>query len=205
MVLTSCSLVPRHWMSVRRGQIGVTFGHLEASRNGMTPSRKYLKETKHYNEKWRPSLLLLLPDSKKDEAQRRQNYMDPQPQRTDHRVTVDLVLILPKICPVITILSVYIHCVIFNHRIVMPFWPKTRPKWWWFTMPVWLKCPEFHEAVMKRLIAVLYRGRRCVGQVWLIFRNTLRKTGKKRGQAGSDIYCKNSLGKQRLDSAHSTC
>lgn len=64
------SLVQRHLKSVRRGQIDVTFGHLEVSRNGRTPSQKYLKETQVYNEKQRTFFLLV---QERDEAQRRQN------------------------------------------------------------------------------------------------------------------------------------
>lgn len=37
----------------------MTFGHLEVSRNDKTPSQKYLKETKVYNEKRRTFLLLV--------------------------------------------------------------------------------------------------------------------------------------------------
>lgn len=64
-------LVLHHWKSVRRGQTGVTFGHLEVSRNGTTPSQKYLKETKVYNEKQWTFLQLL--GQERDEAQERQN------------------------------------------------------------------------------------------------------------------------------------
>lgn len=71
MVLTWRALVLCHWKSVRRGQIDVTFGHLEVSRNGTTPSQKYLKETKVYDEKqW---TLLQLLGQERDEAQERQN------------------------------------------------------------------------------------------------------------------------------------
>ncbi len=71
VLLTWHFLVLHHWKSVRRGQTGVTFGHLEVSRNGTTPSQKYLKETKVYNEKQWTFLQLL--GQERDEAQERQN------------------------------------------------------------------------------------------------------------------------------------
>ncbi len=63
-------------------------------------------------------------------------------------------------------------------------------------MPMWLKSPEFHKAVVERLIAELYRGRRCVGQVWLIFRNRTPWVRQRKRTDRSDIY-RNCLGKQR--------
>ncbi len=124
--------------------------------------------------------------------------MDPQPQRTDHRVTVDLVLIgqdLPRYNNHFCLCCIY-TVVLFDHSISMPFWPKTQPKSWRFTIPMWLKSPEFHKAVVERLIAELYRGRRCVGQVWLIFRNRTPWERQRKRTDRSDIY-RNCLGKQR--------